>query len=84
MGIERWDGSTQVPAASGPAMALAAGDVVDCSLTRAGWTVSATASNRANAQVFQHLDRILPGRRIDCADHFADLPLSVGRHGLCE
>jgi lysophospholipase L1-like esterase len=51
MGIERWDGSTQVPAASGPAMALAPGNVVDCSLTRSGWTISATASNRANGQV---------------------------------
>jgi lysophospholipase L1-like esterase len=51
MGIERYDGSSQVPAASGPAIALAAGDVVDCSFTRAGWTMSVTASNRANGQV---------------------------------
>jgi lysophospholipase L1-like esterase len=51
MVIERWDGSTQVPAASGPALALATGNVVDCSLTRSGWTISATASNRANSQV---------------------------------
>src|SRR5262249_17063277 len=30
---------------------LAAGDLVDCWVTRSGWTVTATASNRANAQV---------------------------------
>jgi uncharacterized repeat protein (TIGR01451 family) len=51
MQIERWDGGTQVPVVTGPAMALAAGDVVDCSLTRSGWTLTATAINRANAQV---------------------------------
>jgi lysophospholipase L1-like esterase len=30
---------------------LAAGNIVDCSLTRSAWTMTATASNRANAQV---------------------------------
>jgi uncharacterized repeat protein (TIGR01451 family) len=51
MQIQRWDGAGQNPVAAGPAMALAAGDVVDCSLTRSGWTLSATASNRANSQI---------------------------------
>jgi hypothetical protein len=49
--LERFDGSVQVITASGPPLALAAGDLVDCSLTCAGWTMTATASNRANAQV---------------------------------
>jgi lysophospholipase L1-like esterase len=51
MQIQRWTGTWQAPAASGPALTLAAGDIVDCSLTRSGWTLTATASNRANAQV---------------------------------
>src|SRR5207247_6660557 len=51
MQIQRFDGSQQVLAAAGPALALAAGNIVDCSLTRSGWTITATASNRANAQV---------------------------------
>jgi hypothetical protein len=51
MQIQRWNGTAQVLAASGPALALAAGDYVDCSLTRSNWTITATASNRANAQV---------------------------------
>ena len=51
MQIQRWNGSAQVLASSGPALTLAAGDLVDCSLTRLGWTMTATASNRANAQV---------------------------------
>jgi lysophospholipase L1-like esterase len=32
-------------------MALATNNQLDCSLTRVGWTLTATASNRANAQV---------------------------------
>jgi lysophospholipase L1-like esterase len=51
MEIKRFDGGQQVLASSGPAIGMAAGDVVDCSLSRSGWTVTATASNRANAQV---------------------------------
>lgn len=50
MQIQRYDGSSQVLLASGPAMPLAAGDVVDCSLTRSGWTLTASATNRANVQ----------------------------------
>ena len=50
MQIQRFDGSSQVLLGSGPAMSLAAGDVVDCSLTRSGWTLTASATNRANAQ----------------------------------
>jgi lysophospholipase L1-like esterase len=49
--LERWDGTSQNLIALGPALTLAAGDVVDCSLTLSGWTISATASNRANGQV---------------------------------
>ena len=51
MEIRRWDGTQQNDVSAGPALALAAGDVVDCWLTRSGWTLTATASNRANAQV---------------------------------
>jgi lysophospholipase L1-like esterase len=51
MQIERFDGSVQNLTASGPALAVAAGDVVDCWLTRSGWTMTAMASNRANGQV---------------------------------
>ncbi len=53
MEIERWDGAQaqQVNITFGPPLELAAGNVVDCSLTRSGWTISATASNRANSQV---------------------------------
>jgi lysophospholipase L1-like esterase len=50
MQIQRCDGSSQVLLASGAAMALAASDVVDCSLTRSGWTLTASATNRANAR----------------------------------
>jgi len=50
MQIQRFDGSTQVLLASGPAMSLAAGDIADCSLTRSGWTLTASATNRANSQ----------------------------------
>lgn len=45
------DGVHQGRVTNGPAMQLAVGDVVDCSLTRAGWDMIATASNRANGQV---------------------------------
>ena len=51
MAIQRWDGANQQSVVTGPAMSLAAGDVVDCALTRSAWTMTATASNRANAQV---------------------------------
>jgi lysophospholipase L1-like esterase len=51
MEIERWDGTQQNDITYGATMTLAPGDVVDCWLTRTGWTISATASNRANAQV---------------------------------
>jgi lysophospholipase L1-like esterase len=49
--IQRFNGTSHLLTATGPALTLAAGDVVDCSLTRTGWTMTATASNRANAQV---------------------------------
>jgi lysophospholipase L1-like esterase len=51
MGIERWDGTQQNDITYGSAIPLAPGDLVDCWLTRSGWTLSATASNRANGQV---------------------------------
>ena len=51
MALERWDGTNQNLVTLGPALTLAAGDIVDCWLTRSGWTISATASNRANGQV---------------------------------
>jgi lysophospholipase L1-like esterase len=51
MNIQRYDGSQHVLIASGSAIALAAGDLIDCTLSRAAWTISATASNRANGQV---------------------------------
>jgi len=51
MQIEKYDGSTQVNMNSGTAMILSAGDVVECSFARSFWTLTATASNRANAQV---------------------------------
>jgi len=51
MEIQRWDGASQNSVTIGPALALAAGNVVDCWLTRSGWTITATASNRANSQV---------------------------------
>ena len=50
MQIQRFDGSQQILVSSGPAMSLAAGNVVDCSLTRSGWTLTAAATNRANGQ----------------------------------
>jgi lysophospholipase L1-like esterase len=51
MEISRFDGASQQPAAQGNAISIAAGDFIDCSLTRSGWNMTATASNRANAQV---------------------------------
>jgi lysophospholipase L1-like esterase len=52
MQISRFDGAAQQPAAvAANAISIAAGDTIDCSLTRSGWTMTATASNRANAQV---------------------------------
>jgi len=51
MNILRFDGNQHILLATGPAIPLAAGDVLDCSLTRSAWTITATASNRANAQV---------------------------------
>jgi lysophospholipase L1-like esterase len=51
MGISRFDGGAQQPAATGNPISIAAGNIIDCSLTRSGWTMTATASNRANAQV---------------------------------
>jgi lysophospholipase L1-like esterase len=51
MHLQRWDGTgTEVLLSTGPAMALAAGDLVDCTLIRSGWTLTTTASNRANGQ----------------------------------
>jgi len=49
--LERWDGVYHHNINYGAAMALAAGDVIDCRLTRSGWTMSATASNRVNGEV---------------------------------
>jgi hypothetical protein len=52
MEISRFDGAGQQPAATATnAISIAAGDTIDCSLTRSGWTMTATASNCANAQV---------------------------------
>jgi len=51
MQISRFDGGSQQPAAPGNAISIAPGNIIDCSLTRSGWTMTATASNRANAQV---------------------------------
>jgi len=51
MQLQESNGTNQIPVDSGPAMSLSAGDVVDCWLTRSAWTMTATASNRANAQV---------------------------------
>jgi lysophospholipase L1-like esterase len=48
--LQRFDGNAQSVLASGPAMSLAAGDVVDCALHRSGWTFTASATNRANGQ----------------------------------
>jgi len=45
------DDGLQGKVTNGVPMALAAGDVVDCSFTRAGFDMIATASNRANGQV---------------------------------
>lgn len=50
MQLQRFDGNSQNVLASGPAMSLAAGDVVDCSLYRSGWIFTASATNRANGQ----------------------------------
>jgi lysophospholipase L1-like esterase len=50
MQIERFNGSNQTLIASGSAMPLAAGDTVDCSLTRSGWILTVSATNRVNGQ----------------------------------
>jgi len=50
MQLQRFDGNSQNVLASGTAMSLAAGDIVDCSLNRSGWTFTASATNRANGQ----------------------------------
>lgn len=49
--IEQHYDVQQFKITNGPPMALAVGDVVDCSFTRAGFDMIATASNRANGQV---------------------------------
>jgi lysophospholipase L1-like esterase len=51
MEIERWDGSTRTTEVQGNPIAFAPGNAIDCWFTRSGWTLTATASNRANAQV---------------------------------
>jgi lysophospholipase L1-like esterase len=51
MVLQRFDGSQMVVAATSSPMSLAAGNIVDCSLSRDGWTMTATASNRFNGQV---------------------------------
>jgi lysophospholipase L1-like esterase len=51
MQIQRFDGAQQLLVSSGPAMSLSAGNIVDCSLTRSGWTLTAVATNRANGQI---------------------------------
>jgi len=62
--MERWDGVYHHHITNGPAIPLAAGDVVDCWLSRSGWTMSATASNRVNGQVstaaFVFSDFVIP------------------------
>jgi hypothetical protein len=49
--VEKYDGSTEVTMGSGNAISFSAGDTLDCSLARTFWTLAATVSNRANAQV---------------------------------
>lgn len=49
--IEQHYINQQYKITNGPPMALAAGDIVDCTFTRAGFDMTATASNRANGQV---------------------------------
>jgi hypothetical protein len=51
MQIEKFTGSSQSLMAAGSAISFAAGDTLDCALARSFWTLTATASNRANAQV---------------------------------
>jgi lysophospholipase L1-like esterase len=48
--LQRFDGAAQNLLASGAAMSLMAGDVLDCSFTRSGWTLTVSATNRANGQ----------------------------------
>jgi lysophospholipase L1-like esterase len=50
MVLQRFDGSQMVVAATGSPISFAAGNIVDCTLSRDGWTMTATASNRANGQ----------------------------------
>jgi GDSL-like Lipase/Acylhydrolase family len=49
--IEKYDGGAEVTMSAGNAISFSAGDTLDCSLARAFWTLTATISNRANAQV---------------------------------
>jgi lysophospholipase L1-like esterase len=51
MQLLEFNGVDQTLVDSGAPMSLSAGDILDCSLTRSAWTMTATASNRANAQV---------------------------------
>jgi lysophospholipase L1-like esterase len=51
MQISRFDGASQQLGAPGNPISIAAGDIIDCSLTRSAWTMTATATNRANGQV---------------------------------
>ena len=51
MVLQRFDGSQMVVAATGSPMSFAPGNIVDCSLSRDGWIMTATASNRVNGQV---------------------------------
>jgi len=46
MEISRFDGGAQQPAAAANAISIGAGNIIDCSLTRSGWTMTATASHK--------------------------------------
>jgi lysophospholipase L1-like esterase len=70
MQIEKYTGTSQTNLSSGTAMTLSARDILDCSLTRSLWTLTATASNRANSQVSTSVFSFT------LADAFATPPIS--------
>lgn len=48
--LQRAEGTTQNYITNGALTSLSAGDMVDCTLTRSGWKITATATNRSNSQ----------------------------------
>ena len=86
LALARWDGTNQDLVTLGPALTLAAGDMVDCWLTRSGWTITRHGEQSRQCAGFNHFAGVLGfcDPALGSPDNLADVLLSASGNGLYE